>query len=163
MVETAGLGLLGSFGLAALAGSSFLGAVSSFNQGEAVHDIAKINAQRIEQQAIKSRQTTAVNLYRQRQYADKVEGSQIASIAKSGGRLDDPTSQAILNETGFEASLDEWLIKNAGTSEYFGLKNEAANERYKAKAARAAGRMGAISTILGGAAQGFGAYKGLKP
>jgi hypothetical protein len=162
-VESAGLGLLGTFGLTALAGASLLGAVSSWGQGEAANDIAQINAKRLEQQAIKSRTTTAVNLYRQKQYADKVEGSQIAAIGKSGGTIDDPTSQAILKETGFEASLDEWLIKNAGTSEYFNLKSEASNQRLQGKSARAAGRMGALATLLGGAASGVGAYKTMVP
>lgn len=159
--EAAGLGLLGGMGLFALAGSSLLEGISSWNQGEAAYSTGKINAQRLEQQALKSRQMTALNLYRQKKYADQVEGSQIASIAHSGGRLDDPTSQAILKDTALEASIDEWLIKNAGTQEYYNLKTEASNQRAQARAARAAGRMGAISSLLGGGANTYFSYKGL--
>lgn len=148
--------------LGALAGSSILGAVSSWQGGENAYEIGKINAQRLEQQAIKSRSMTAVNLYRQKRYSDQVYGSQVASIAKSGGRMDDPTSQAILKDTALEASIDEWLIRNAGTEEYYNLKNEASNERYKGKAARASGRLGAITSLLGGAAQGYEAYTRMK-
>ena len=155
------IGLLGGLGLTALAGSSLLGAVSSWQQGEAANEAAKINAQRLREQAQKSRITTGVNLYRQKKYADQVYGSQVAAIGKSGGTVDDPTSQAILKDTALGSSIDEWLIKYQGSNEYYNLMSEANNMKYQGKAARAAGRMGALGTLLGGGAETYFAYAGM--
>lgn len=101
---------------------------------------------------------TAVNLYRQKRYADEVYGSQVASIAHSGGSIDDPTSQAILKDTALESSIDEWLIKYAGANEYYNTMAEASAMRYQGKAARKAGRTGALATILSGAADTYFAH-----
>ena len=155
--------MLQMLALGALAGSSLLSAYGSMQAGESALDAARLNADRYSWLAGQSRKMTAVNLYRQHRYAEEVRGSQVASIAKSGGSLDDPTSSIILKGTAEDAALDEWLIKYQGIMEASGLNMSGNNALYEGRMAKGAGRMQAFSTLLGGAGNLYTGYKTLNP
>lgn len=155
--------MLPMIALGALAGSSLLSAYGQMKSGEAALDAAKLNADRYRESARRSRMMTAVNIYRQKQYADQVRGSQAATIAKSGGSLDDPTSQEIFKDTTQAASVDEWLIRFAGNIEASNLEGQASNALYEGRMAKGMGQMGATSTLLSGAADLYSGYNSLYP
>lgn len=176
--------MLGLFALAAMGGSSLLGAYGSYEAGKSSLEAARMNAdwektsgeiasRRYLEQARQARTMTAVNLYRQKQYSDSVASSQRAAIAKSGGSMDDPTSQQIFIRTTEDASLDEWLIRYGGSMEAMGYEYAAADARtggamgasramYEGKMAKATGKMGAVTSLLSGAANLYTGYKRIK-
>ena len=156
------MGPLGVLSLASLAGSSFLGAWSQYEQGNIQGDAYEMDASRLRGLAAQSRLQGKINLYRQKQYADKVLGSQTVAIAKSGGSMEDPTSQMILNESTQNAALDEWLIKYGTALEKNNYDMQAIEAKRAAASSRYAGKLGAIGSILGGAANISGAYMGMK-
>jgi len=156
------VGPLGVLSLASLAGSSFLGAWSQYEQGNIQGDAYEMDASRLRGLAAQSRLQGKINLYRQKQYADKVLGSQTVAIAKSGGSMEDPTSQMILNESTQNAALDEWLIKYGTALEKNNYDMQAIEAKRAAASSRYAGKLGAIGSILGGAANISGAYMGMK-
>ncbi len=156
------MGPLGVLSLASLAGSSFLGAWSQYEQGNVQGDAYEMDAARLRQLAAQSRLQGKIQAYRQKQYADKVLGSQTAAIAKSGGSMEDPTSQILLNESTQNAALDEWLIKYGALLEESNYNMQAIEASRAASSSRMAGRLGAVGSILGGAANFGGAYMGLK-
>lgn len=156
------MGPLGILSIASLAGSSFLGAWSQYEQGNIQGDAYEMDATRLRGLAAQSRLQGKINLYRQKQYADKVLGSQTVAIAKSGGSMDDPTSQMILNESTQNAALDEWLIKYGTALEQNNYDMQAIEAKRAAASSRSAGKLGAFSSILGGAANISGAYMGMR-
>jgi len=189
--------MLGLFALAAMGGSSLLGAYGSYHAGKSslesgrnALEAARLNAdwektsgeiagRRYMDQARQARTMTAVNLYRQKQYSDSVASSQRAAIAKSGGSMDDPTSQQIFIRTTEDASLDEWLIRYGGSMEAMGYEYAAADARRQGtmgasramfegkmayaqgKSAYGAGKMGAATSLLSGAANLYTGHKRL--
>jgi hypothetical protein len=104
---------------------------------------------------------TKIDSYRQNQYAEQVRGSQVASIAHAGGRMDDPTSQAILRDTTEQSSLDAWLIRYGGEMKAREYEMAASDARRQGKNALKAGRMNAFASILGGAGNTYTAYQGM--
>lgn len=156
------MGPLGVLSIASLAGSSFLGAWSQYEQGNIQGDAYEMDASRLRGLAAQSRLQGKINLFRQKQYADKVLGAQTVAIAKSGGSMDDPTSQMFLNESTQNASLDEWLIKYGALLEKSNYDMQAIEAKRAAASSRSAGKFGAIGSILGGAANISGAYMGMK-
>ncbi|MEN6474270.1 MAG: hypothetical protein ABFD81_09670 [Syntrophaceae bacterium] len=156
------MGPLGVLSLASLAGSSFLGAWSQYEQGNTQADAYKIDASRLRGLAAQARLQGKIQGYRQKQYADKVLGAQTVAIAKSGGSMDDPTSQMLLNESIQNASLDEWLIKYGAMLEESNYNMQAIEAKRAAASSRSAGKLGAIGSILGGVANIGGAYMGMK-
>ena len=156
------MGPLGVLSIASLAGSSFLGAWSQYEQGNTQADAYKIDASRLRGLAAQARLQGKINLYRQKQYTDKVMGAQTVAIAKSGGSMDDPTSQMILNESTQNAALDEWLIKYGTALEQNNYDMQAIEAKRAAASSRYAGKLGAIGSILGGAANISGAYMGMR-
>ena len=156
------MGPLGVLSIASLAGSSFLGAWSQYEQGNIQGDAYEMDASRLRGLAAQSRLQGKINLYRQKQYADKVLGSQTVAIAKSGGSMEDPTSQMILNESTHNAALDEWLIKYGTALEQNNYDMQAIEAKRAAASSRYAGKLGAIGSILGGAANISGAYMGMR-
>ena len=156
------MGPLGILSIASLAGSSFLGAWSQYEQGNIQGDSYEMDTSRLRGLAAQSRLQGKINLYRQKQYADKVLGSQTVAIAKSGGSMEDPTSQMILNESTQNAALDEWLIKYGTALEQNNYDMQAIEAKRAAASSRYAGKLGAIGSILGGAANISGAYMGMK-
>jgi hypothetical protein len=156
------VGPLGVLSIASLAGSSFLGAWSQYEQGNIQGDAYEMDASRLRGLAAQSRLQGKINLFRQKQYADKVLGSQTVAIAKSGGSMEDPTSQMILNESTQNAALDEWLIKYGTALEQNNYDMQAIEAKRAAASSRYAGKLGAIGSILGGAANISGAYMGMK-
>jgi len=121
-----------------------------------------MDAARLRGLAAQARLQGKINLFRQKQYADKVLGAQTVAIAKSGGSMDDPTSQMFLNESTQNASLDEWLIKYGALLEESNYNMQAIEAKRAAASSRSAGRLGAIGSILGGAANIGGAYMGMR-
>lgn len=156
------MGPLGVLSIASLAGSSFLGAWSQYEQGNIQGDAYEMDAARLRGLAAQARLQGKINLFRQKQYADKVLGSQTVAIAKSGGSMDDPTSQMFLNESTQNAALDEWLIKYGALLEESYYNMQAIEAERAAKSSRSAGKLGAIGSILGGAANIGGAYMGMR-
>lgn len=156
------MGPLGVLSLTSLAGSSLLGAWSQYEQGRVQGDAYTADAARLRQLAAQSRLQGKIQAYRQKQYADKVLGSQTAAIAKSGGSMEDPTSQIILNESTQNAALDEWLIKYGALLEESNYNMQAIEAERAAASSRSAGKLGAIGSILGGVANIGGAYMGMR-
>ena len=148
--------------IASLAGSSFLGAWSQYEQGNVQGDAYEMDAARLRGLAAQTRLQSKINLFRQKQYADKVMGAQTVAIAKSGGSMEDPTSQMILNESTQNAALDEWLIKYGTALEQYNYNMQAIEAERAASSSRAAGKLGALGTILGGSANIGSAYMGMK-
>ena len=156
------MGLLGVLSLTSLAGSSLLGAWSQYEQGQVQGDAYEADAGRLRQLAAQSRLQGKIQAYRQKQYADKVLGSQTVAIAKSGGSMEDPTSQIILNESTQNAALDEWLIKYGSALEESNYRMQSIEAERAASFSRFAGRLGAVGSLLGGAANFGGAYMGMR-
>ncbi len=155
------VGMMGGLGLAAIAGSSLLGAYASLQQGAEEYGASILNSSRLMDAARRTRQMTKIDLYRQSQYAEQVRGTQVANIAASGGRLDDPTSQAILRDTTDQASLDAWLIKYSGDQKARDYETAAYDARRQGRNALRAGKLNAFASILGGAGSLYGSYKGM--
>lgn len=156
------MGPLGVLSIASLAGSSFLGAWSQYEQGNIQGDAYEMDASRLRGLAAQTRLQGKINLFRQKQYADKVMGAQTVAIAKSGGSMEDPTSQILLNESTQNAALDEWLIKYGTALEQNNYDMQAIEAKRAAASSRYAGKLGAIGSILGGAANISGAYMGMR-
>ena len=156
------MGPLAVLSLSSLAGSSPLGAWSQYEQGRVQGDAYTADAARLRQLAAQSRLQGKIQAYRQKQYADKVLGSQVAAIAKSGGSMEDPTSQIILNESTQNAALDEWLIKYGTALEESNYRMQSIEADRAASSSRAAGKLGALGTILGGSANIGSAYMGMR-
>ncbi len=155
------IGVLGALSLAATAGSSLLGAYSSLQAGADEYGASILNSSRLLEAARRTRLMTKVDLYRQNKYSEQVRGSQVAAIGKSGGSLDDPTSQAILRDTAEQASIDAWLIKYGGAMKARDLETQAADVRRQGRNAMRTGKLNAFASILGGAGSLYGSYKGM--
>lgn len=121
-----------------------------------------MDAARLRGLAAQTRLQSKINLFRQKQYADKVMGAQTVAIAKSGGSMEDPTSQILLNESTQNAALDEWLIKYGALLEENSYNMQAIEAKRAAASSRSAGKLGALGSILGGGANIYGAYMGMK-
>lgn len=129
-----------SFAISAMIGGSLLEGISAYGQGKIARKTGELNAfesyrqaRDLDRQALEVKKLSKIDLYRQKRNEQMITGSQKAAIAHSGGRLDDPTSQAILKDTSEQAALDEWLIR-------YGANREASNLRSEANALRSRGR-----------------------
>lgn len=138
-----------SFG--ASAAGSLLGAYGKQRQGRAAKEAGDYNASLLLDQADEELESAEVRLAQQRRYEKSLRGEQIASIAHSGGSLDDPTSQAILKDTAKQAAMDEWIIKYGANQTVRNLRLQAAQERYKGRVSETSGNMDAAATLLTGA------------
>ena len=106
------------------------------------------------------RQTTQVI-----QDSNQTIASQKAAMAANGVYSDSGTSQDILSDTIDKRALDEaavrynadqaiWQTRRSGINQKMGLSAQEADYRIKGNNAKAAGKMGALSTLVGGAASG---------
>jgi hypothetical protein len=107
------------------AAGSVLGAVGSYNQGKA--------------QAKQIRSQAKLDIETLRNQTEELKGVQTTTMAANGVYSNSGVYADILTDTAYKERLDELAIE------------EAANAQ--AKAARKAGTMGAVGSLLGGASQ----------
>ena len=144
-------------------GTAFVGAWSQNQQGKAAKANADINAGRIEQQG-------ADALYRGTGEAGRVKLDTAKLLARqrvigAGAGVD--VGSASLARAGedaaFMGAIDAEIVKNNAAREAYGYRAQADNVRRGGQAALFAGRVGATSTLLTGAANSWGAYRQANP
>lgn len=131
-------------------------AVGSIVQGNAASAASKANARIAEQNAGIAMQQAGAREDQQRRGAAMELGRQAAAFSQSGV---DPTSGSAMRvaaDSAAQAELDALNLRYEGQMQAFGYTREAALERQRARYARNAGYFAAASSILGGAAQGYG-------
>lgn len=105
------------------------------------------------------------------QDSNQTVASQKATMAANGVYSDSGTSQDIINDTVYKRALDEaavrynadqaiWQTRRSGINQKMGISAQETDYRIKGTNARAAGKIGAVNTLVGGAYSGaIGAAK----
>ena len=149
-----------SYGLPALmAVQAVTGAYSSYQQGKAQRYISESNARVAEMKARDAlkRGHEAEGLSRQR--TKKLIGSQRASLAAQGIRLDAGSALDVQMEAGDFGELDALTIKNNALREAFGFKTEARNASMQGRMAYQTGTNEAMQTLLTGGIRAVDYYQ----
>ena len=135
------------------------GAYSSYQQGKAQRYISESNARVAEMKARDAlkRGHEAEGLSRQR--TKKLIGSQRASLAAQGIRLDAGSALDVQMEAGDFGELDALTIKNNALREAFGFKTEARNASMQGRMAYQTGTNEAMQTLLTGGIRAVDYYQ----
>lgn len=166
-----------SIAIALTAAATAVSAYGKYQQGQQQRALGEYNAQVAENNARVQEMAAADALQRgqveedaQRRRARQIMGAQRAAFAAQGGALTDQSTAAILGDTAAFGELDALTIRNNAAREAWGLRVGAANSmadagaaRFQGRAAARAGTMGAVGTILGGAAQGYDLWRRQNP
>lgn len=157
-------------GAAALPLSMGLGAIGTgiqakgaYDQGVEAQRAAKINAARMRATAADVERIANVEAGGVRTDATKIIGEQRAMVGASGIDTSVGSVVDMAAYTRAQAELDAQKLKNNAAREAWGIRTQAAEVQRQGRAAKTAGKMQAIGTILGGAssmAGGFAGYKG---
>jgi hypothetical protein len=133
-------------------------AAGAVQEGNAAERAGNYNARVLEQNANLVGAQTTEQVRRLRVDSSKQLGNIQANIGASGvagGSLLDS-----LQESAATAELDALTLKHQGQMEQRGLRQQAAMERFRGQQAKRAGRFGAASSVLSGAATGASYFGG---
>lgn len=148
------------------AGNAVLAGRNARRQGRAENALADQNAGFLDAQAADALARGAIDESRLRTDTSRLGGAQRAALAAQGIDLTDGSAADIQDETQLMGELDALTVRNNARREAWGYRVEAWDMRQRGRAADAAGRAGQSSaslqagaTLLGGAANIYGAYK----
>lgn len=134
-------------------GASVLGALGQVQGGREAEAAARFNAEQLELEGEREVEDAAIRESRQREQDARVLSSARANIAASGFSPTEGTSDlVVLADIAAESEKDAQLIRRAGQLRRGDLRTQAEIERGQGRSARRAGEIGAIGTLLGGAA-----------
>lgn len=133
------------------AGGAALSAVGQYQQGRAAQNAANFNAAQMEREATIARQQGGAREEAQRRRAREVLGTMRASIGQAGIGWGGSAAD-IYDQSATNAELDALNIRYESDLQSMGLMNQAALTRYEGKMAKRAGTIGAVSSLLTGAA-----------
>lgn len=122
-------------------------AVSAIRQGNYANNVAKAQAENLNQQASATRGLTVIREEAQRKNAREVIGRQLAAGAEAGGSLAGSNLDA-LRESMMNAEMDALGIRYEGEVKARGLENEAKMVRSRGKEAKIGGYLSAAGSIL---------------
>jgi hypothetical protein len=148
--------------------SAGFSAYNQYKQGQieeaTIKATGEYNAKVIEQQAELTEQAMEVETERSRDDARRLKASQRAAFSKSGARVDVGTPMMVMAEQASDMERDILQQRRNRMIELRGLKSQATMTRFEssrdAKQAGHAGKVGAVSTLLGGAAKAGSIYAG---
>ena len=155
-------------------GSTLMGAAGAIQQGQASAASNRYNAQVQDMNAVladrKARDATERGVLaeqRKRQQVAQVRGQQTAAMAANGVDLSFGSPLDTIVDTSVLGELDALTIRTNAARESYDFKTDAVNKRAGATMSRAqadsaatGGYMKAAGTILAGAGQAYGGYKG---
>lgn len=127
------------------------GATTAIVSGTQANNIAQYNAQIQEQNAAASKQAANAQAAAKRLDLQRLQGSQIARLAVSGGSFEG-TALDIISTTASQSEYDILNIMHNGEIQNTNYRNEANILRYQGQNSQKAGYMQAGTTLLNGAA-----------
>lgn len=150
-----------------------MAAYSSYQQGKDAANIAAMNARQQENAANLANQTaelqktqTKIAADRHRKEVQKILSSQRAAYSKAGVDINEGTPLFTATDTAAEGELDAMAIELAGSIEEANIISQASQYNFDAKmsgmrgqSAKAAGTIGAGSSLLTGLGQFASGYK----
>lgn len=134
----------------ALAGGG-IGAYASLRAGKAQEKMAKYNAAVAMREAAAAKEAAAYEEKQQRRQTEKLLSKQRAAYAKAGVQFTG-SPLLVMEETAAEAELDALAIRRGGEIAAGRAISQAALDRMRGKQFRRAGRIGAVTSLLGGGA-----------
>ncbi|MCK5608533.1 hypothetical protein KAR91_42015 [Candidatus Pacearchaeota archaeon] len=135
-------------GAGLMAAGAGVGALSSIQQGKQANAIAQYNAAVGEQEAIASEEKAAFDEAIHRDRTKKAISTIRARMGRSG--VTSP-AQAQAIEASIEAGeLDALAIRHSGAIEAARARSGAKLERMRGRAAKRAGKIGAVTSLLSG-------------
>lgn len=138
------------------AGGSLLGAAGQIQQGQAAARAAEYNADTLQMQASMIKEKAKVDARALRTQGIRELGSMRASYAASGVQLEG-SALDVLADSARRIKRDELTTKHQGVLEAKMKMRDAQQVRMEGRAAKRAGNMAAVGTLLGGAGKMFGA------
>lgn len=121
-------------------------AASAIRQGNYANNVAKVQAENLNQQASATRGLTVIREEAQRKNAREVIGSQLAAGAEAGGSLSGSNLDA-LRESMMNAEMDALGIRYEGEVKARGLENEATATRARGRQAQIGGYLSAAGSL----------------
>ena len=136
---------------ASLAGAG-ISAYSSYQQGQAQNDMAKYNAKVAENQATSEADVAHENSKRQREMNRRQLSAIRSRMAGSGVSQSQGSSLDVLGAAASELELQTLDLFREGEAKQTAYRNQAGIERWQGEQAATAGKIGAIGSLIGGAA-----------
>lgn len=130
-----------------------MGAAGSISQGNANAAAANYNADIASQNAALTRAQGAENERKARVAARKQLGDMKASAGATGVSADSYFD--VIGESAANAELDALNVRYDAESRATAYDNEARIQRFSAKQSKTAGRINAVSSLLGGTTQAY--------
>jgi len=147
---------------AALLGASALGsgvsAFQSYKAGQVEQVVSNQQANLLDQTAKQALDSSLEDSRMIRRAGLRTMSSQAATYSASGVRLSG-SPLLVIQETKNQTELDAMKTEYGGRLQATNLKNEATLRRFSGSQSAQAGTMGALSTLLTGGLQAYGAYK----
>lgn len=143
----------------ALVAATGMKALGQLQQADAESQAHRYNAGVAAQQAVVEGQQASAREDAQRRQARQVLGQQRAAFAQSGGGMGGSAGD-IMGQSAIDAELDALTIRYEGQMRARGFDAQAEQERFAARSAKKAGYWAAAGTVLGGAADYYGARAG---
>lgn len=131
-------------------------AIGELNAGTEAEAEANHNAALADRDATITRQQTAENERRARVLGDKQLGSMRDAYGASGASTTESSALNYLRESASNAELDALSIRYQGELKAQSYTNEGAELRRRGANAKAASKLAAAGSLLGGAAKGLG-------
>lgn len=141
----------------AVAGTA-LSAYGSYAQGSAANAAAKSQALQYEAQAGAERAASQRAAIEERRKARIMSGNAVAAAAASGGGVSDPTVGKIIGDIAGEGQYRAMMRMYEGNQQSNNLLAQAQATREEGKAAKRAGTIQAISTLVSGASSMYSKY-----
>lgn len=168
-VDPVSMAAIGStLGTVLSAAGTVAGAIGSIQQGRAAEATAGYNAKVAENNATAEKQRATYEAGMIEERKDKIRASQEAGMAASGVDVGTGTPVAVLGDTEAQGQRDVLARLYSGNTAATASMNDAKLFRAEGRAARKAGNMGAITSLLtgfgkmaGGMNTGGGAYQPL--
>lgn len=132
-------------------------AIGSIKSGKYNAQIAQENATLANEAGASAEQQGAVASTAYSKQVKGFLGAQRASIAASGIEASG-SALRVLSDTSAQGELNALTIRNNAARQAFGYKVQALNATAGGQLALMGSQYNAISTLLGGAAQGYGMY-----
>lgn len=142
--------------MAISAGSGLLQGISQSNQANAQAADLQRNAAFLNRAANDARARGVVESDNQRVQTQQLIGTQRAAQASNGGDVNEGSNALLQQDTAQYGELDAMIISNNAAREAYGYEVQASNAIDNAKTLKKNAKTGLISSVLGGAVQGFG-------
>lgn len=133
----------------AAVGGAVASAAGAVSAGQSQSAMANYNAMVAQRDAEQAKVAAQFEETRQRQTAAALRGSQRAAFSKAGLQLEG-SPLLVMAESQEEAEMDALVLRHSGSVAEARSRSQAALDRLQGKSARAAGVIGAGSSLLTG-------------